>query len=276
MPNFSQAPRHPRLRVSLWHCAALLCVVVFLFAATMLIRDLSRAQREQDANRLLAQQVQQRREMFSSMASSDPSAEKAPARAENGMLEQYAPLWEENHDLAGWLSIPDTQIDYPVMHTPEAPEYYLRRGFDKKYAMSGSLFIGDGCAPDSLHTIVYGHAMKNGSMFGSLKRYADPGFWAEHPVIQYDTLMQEGEYEVIAAFYSRVYTDRDTGVFRYYQYTDLSERETFDDYVSQATRSALYDTGLSAAYGDHLLTLSTCSYHTENGRFVVVARQASK
>ena len=75
-------------------------------------------------------------------------------------------------------------------------------------------------------------------------------------------------------FYSRVYTDADEGVFRYYQYTDLTAEEAFDAYVRQVKAASLYDTGVEAVYGDKLLTLSTCSYHTENGRFVVVARQS--
>ena len=77
----------------------------------------------------------------------------------------------------------------------------------------------------------------------------------------------------MAAFYSRAYTDRDQDVFRYYQYTDLSDSEIFDEYVRQVKEAALYDTGISAQYGDSLLTLSTCSRHVQDGRFVVVARR---
>lgn len=122
--------------------------------------------------------------------------------------------------------------------------------------------------------IVYGHHMKNGTMFGSLGRYKKASYFRDHPVICFDTLTEEGAYEILGVFYSRVYTDADEGVFRYYQYTDLTAEEAFDAYVRQVKAASLYDTGVEAVYGDKLLTLSTCSYHTENGRFVVVARQS--
>ena len=116
--------------------------------------------------------------------------------------------------------------------------------------------------------------MKNGVMFGSLAEYADSEYGREHSTISFDTLYKEGEYELLGAFYSRVYSDQDgDDVFRYYQYTDLSSPEVFASYVSQVKAASIYDTGVNALYGDCLLTLSTCSGHTEDGRFVVVARR---
>ncbi len=91
--------------------------------------------------------------------------------------------------------------------------------------------------------------------------------------MNFDTLYNRGEYELMAAFYSRVYTDQDQNVFRYYQYADLSDPEIFEAYVRNVQAAALYDTGVQAEPGDSLLTLSTCSNHVDNGRFVVVARK---
>lgn len=188
------------------------------------------------------------------------------------MLPQYAALWEQNHDLAGWLRIPDTEIDYPVMFTPDKPGYYLRRAFDGSDAVSGSLFIGEDGPPSENHAVIYGHHMKNGTMFGLLTEYANADHGMAHPVLYFDTLEEAREYEVMAAFYSRLYTDQDEGVFRYYQYGDLSDPETFEAYVRQVQAAALYDTGVRAEYGDYLLTLSTCGGRTKDQRFVVVAR----
>ena len=242
-----------------------LCLAVFIFSTSMLTRDLYRAWKEKAANQKLQEQVQQHE-----TAHSEGEAEKF---GDTGILLRYEDLWKQNGDLAGWLSISGTQIDYPVMYTPDNPEYYLRRAFDGSYAVSGSLFIDGGCTPDSSHVIIYGHHMKNGTMFGSLSKYADEDYADEHPVVCFDTLYERGSYEVMAAFYSRAYTDRDQDVFRYYQYTDLSDSEIFDEYVRQVKEAALYDTGISAQYGDSLLTLSTCSRHVQDGRFVVVARR---
>lgn len=199
--------------------------------------------------------------------------ETAPAVNEDGILLQYAGIYEQNPDTAGWLYIDGTSISYPVMYTPYNPEYYLRRGFDEKHSENGVPFIGEGYSEGGYHTIIYGHNMKDGSMFAPLLSYADPEFWLDHAYIGYDTLYAPGEYEVLAAFYSKAYYQSDTGVFRYYQYTDLSDETTFYEYLNNVYASALYDTGVTAVYGDTLLTLSTCSYHDENGRFVVVAKK---
>lgn len=259
------------------------CGAVFLASGALLVRDLVQSAQEDSANQVLVEEVREVREAVkrtpaAPKPSTQPSQSEAPVQpelpkyADNGHLIQYDALWKQNNDLAGWMYIEDTKLDYPVMYTPEDPEYYLHRGFYKSYASSGCLFIGPGSAPDMNHVIVYGHHMKNGTMFGSLDRYKKASYYRDHPVIHFDTLTEEGTYEVLGAFYSRVYTDADEGVFRYYQYTDLSQEETFDAYVRQVKAASLYDTGVEAAFGDKLLTLSTCSYHTENGRFVVVAR----
>ena len=108
-------------------------------------------------------------------------------------------------------------------------------------------------------------------MFGELDAYQSQEYAQAHPLIRFDTLREERVYQVLAVFRSRVYWQEERGVFRYYQYADLSSRESFEEYVAQVKRAALFDTGVEAAYGDELLTLSTCSYHTQNGRFVLVA-----
>jgi len=246
----------------------LLLTAVLLTSCGLLGRDLVRAHRERAAYRALAQRVHE-----ASLPS--PAGEGSERTPEASAPQEEAPspyevLARENPDLAGWLSIEGTAIDYPVMWTPEEPEYYLRRAFDKSRAVSGSLFIGEDCAPDGAHIIIYGHNMRDGSMFGSLSNYAEEDYAAAHPVIRFDTLSQTGEYRVLAAFYSHAYTSGEKG-FRYYQYADLSRPEDLEDYVRQAREAALYDTGTRVEYGDRLLTLSTCSYHRENGTFVVVA-----
>ncbi len=249
-----------------WRRPLLLCLTaVLLVSGGLLGRDLYRAHRERAAYRALAQKVH-RTERLHPLASKE---EVPPGRV---ALEtsSYEALVQENPDFAGWLSIPETPVDYPVMWTPEEPEFYLRRAFDGSDAVSGSLFIGSGCQPDGAHVTVYGHNMRDGSMFGSLRDYASADYAAAHPVIRFDTLTQAGEYQVLSAFYSHAYLPGEEG-FRYYQSADLSGQEAFEEYVRQAKAAALYDTGTTAEYGDRLLTLSTCSYHRDNGTLVVVA-----
>jgi sortase B len=180
-----------------------------------------------------------------------------------------------NPEFFGWLSIEGTGIDYPIMYSPDRPEYYINHAFDGSSSSSGVPFVDGNCSADGNHFLIYGHHMKNKTMFGQLPKYADQSYYEEHSVISFDTLCEQREYRVVAAFYSRVYGKKETGVFRYYEYTDLSDEETFNEYMEQIYAAAIYDTGIEVTYGEEQLVLSTCNYHTDNGRFVVVAKRVS-
>lgn len=255
--------------------AAAVCALLSLIFGFLTFRELLQSSREQSANDDLASQVHEARAALDSRTpqpDSLPQPEPPPKYAPSGNLYQYDALWQTNQDMAGWLYIPGTPVDLPVMCTPDSPEYYLRRAFDGSYARSGCLFLNPDWTPEANSAIIYGHKMKNGSMFGNLDLYADADYAKNHSIC-FDTLKEEREYTVLGAFYSRVYNDQDRNVFRYYQYTDLSGEEDFLSYVSQVKAASVYDTGVDAQYGDRLLTLSTCSYHQKDGRFVVVAVQ---
>ena len=184
--------------------------------------------------------------------------------------ETYRAVYEQNHDFVGWLSISDTSINYPVVQTPEDPDHYLRRGFDGEYSYYGVPYVQSNCdLSSSSNLVIYGHNMNDGSMFADLCEYADQDFYREHPTIRFDTLAQFGEYQVIAAFKTVAYSDAG---FAYYQFVDGSQ-EDFEAYVAQCKALSLYDTGVTAEYGDRLITLSTCEYSRDNGRMVVVAKR---
>lgn len=158
-----------------------------------------------------------------------PSSTQAALTSQEttAMPSHYAALKEENDDFFGWVKIEGTKVDYPVMYTPQEPEYYLRRAFDKSDSISGVPFLDGNYVEGGNHYLVYGHNMKNGTMFHALLDYAKPEFWKEHPTIAFDTLQEDGAYKVIGAFYSRVYYQDETGVFRFYSYPDLSDPELF-------------------------------------------------
>jgi sortase B len=160
------------------------------------------------------------------------------------------------------------------MYTPGDSEYYLHRAFDRSYSQSGVPFL-EGAYTDTCNNyLIYGHNMKNGTMFSSLLSYEKESYWQQHPVVTFDTRDDSGTYDVLGVFYTEIAADRDD-VFDYYHYLDLSDPDRYDEYVRKVKENALYDTGIDAAYGDQLLTLSTCSYHVDNGRFVLVARKRS-
>ena len=189
-------------------------------------------------------------------------------------LVELAILHEQNSDLAGWIRIEDTVVDYPVMFTPEDGEKYIYADFKGKFDKAGLPFIEDDCSmePESDNIIIYGHNMKNGSMFASLMDYEKRKYWEEHPIISFSTLSEEREYEIVAAFYDKVYYEHET-CFKFYQFINAENEAHFEEAYDYYKKKALYDTGVTAEYGDHLLTLVTCAYHIENGRFVVVARE---
>ena len=186
----------------------------------------------------------------------------------------YDALTKINGDFVGWIYYAPLELSYPIVRGIDN-DYYTHYTFENVRNSSGAIFMDFLNKPDFSHfnTIIYGHNMKNGSMFASLLSYADPKYWEEHPDICFDTLEEIGEYEVLAVFYSQVYPQNTKGVFRYYQYTDLGDPDQFAEYIKQVQNAALYDTAIQAEYGDQLITLSTCSYHTKDGRFVVVARK---
>ena len=120
--------------------------------------------------------------------------------------------------------------------------------------------------------ILYGHHLSSGRMFAALESYESESFFESHRYITFDTIYEEQLFEVMYVFRSRVYNEEDV-VFKYYQFIDANSEEEFYSYMNEMADMSFYDTGVTAVYGDTLLTLSTCDYNETNGRFVVVARR---
>ena len=189
------------------------------------------------------------------------------------ILKKYAALYAENQDFAGWLSIEGMKIDYPVMQRQGDDEYYLNRDFYGKESRFGSLFVREKAdLNEGTNFVIYGHHTKDGSMFGDLDFYLKEGFYKEHPSISFDTLYEERIYDILAVFRSEVYGEEEK-TFKYYQFYSAETPEEFAEFYSHIKAESLYDTGVTAEFGDTFLTLSTCSYHVEDGRFVVVAKR---
>ena len=203
----------------------------------------------------------------------DKSYEKG-AKGADGILLKFSKLLEINSDIRGWLKVPGTNIDYPVMWTPEDETYYLYRAFDGSENKNGCLLLDDESCVDPLTTnlIIHGHNMKSGAMFGNLTDYENQDFYKEHKNIILYTEECQRNYEIIAVFRSQVYRKTDQ-VFKFYKFFQADTQEEFDDFYNNIKQLSQYDTGVTAEFGDHFLTLSTCVYHVEQGRFVVVAKE---
>lgn len=200
--------------------------------------------------------------------------ESEPAIDVNLVPNPYADSFIKNEDMAGWLSVPGTNIDYPIMWTPRDENYYLYRDFNGKDNKDGCLILDTDSSLDPLTTnlIIHGHNMKSGAMFGNLTDYANKTYCENHKQVILHTESGKHTYEVIAVFRSQVYKKTDQ-VFKFYKFFQADTEAEFNDFYDNIKKLSLYDTGVTAQFGDNFITLSTCVYHVTNGRFVVVAKE---
>ena len=191
---------------------------------------------------------------------------------EDAILPELKEIYELNHDLVGWLTIPDTVIDYPVVQ-PEDSEFYLTHDFYGEENVNGQIILDAPCDPytPSYNLIISGHHMKNGSMFGNLPEYRTKSYWEKHRFVEFDTLMAKKQYVVLAAFYSADYDENEEG-FRYN--ANIEYKMDARQWLGEIKENQLYDTGIDAEFGDEFITLTTCNRaRHRNGRFVVVCRK---
>lgn len=251
----------------LLNIALIVCVFAFLGSGLYLVRYYKNAKNSEDA---IGELLELKEE------TGENSVSDSAIRTNKGKTVQkgYRKLFKKNKDIIGWITVKGTKIDYPVMQTPEDNEYYLHRNFDKEYDVNGLPFLDAQCdlEEDESNLMIYGHHMKSGLMFKHLMDYESESFYKNHKTVYLDTLFDQREYEVVAAFRSQVYKG-DTDAFKYYEYIGPLTEKRFQTYIKNIKKQSLYDTGITPEYGEQLLTLVTCAYHTEDGRFVVVARR---
>lgn len=257
-----------RKRPSLLRLALVAVLTVSLLVSGGILLRSHLAQRKYKA---LADSVRQPTAEAEAAAPSEvPSDEAQSTEPPRQVLPQYADLYAQNPDFFGWLKIGDTMVDYPVMHAPGETEKYLYHDFYGNSYFGGTPYVDERCTPDSTNLLIYGHNITDGSMFRGILRYEDPEFWQAHPTIRFDTWWETGEYEIVAAFYDRIYFSNEK-VFKFYNVIELPDEESYNDAIANFKAKALYDTGVTPEFGTRLITLVTCTYHTDNGRFVVVA-----
>lgn len=262
----------------------LICVLVFLGSGSVLIYKVI-AQKKNDGrlealSDLVSDGVEESGQTAANgpadggaggdMADAETAQDKAQAMRE-ARVNAYQKIREQNSDLVGWVKIEGTKIDYPVLQTPDDPNFYLKHDFDKKTSVYGAPYVAEECdlSQDCKNIVIYGHHMKNGSMFASLDEYLDPAYREAHPIVQFDTLEEYGDYEVMAVFAINA-ADPDNPLYRY---ISGANEEVFGEYVSYVQQHSAYDMGVTAEWGDHLLSLVTCEYTHKDGRLIVVAKK---
>ena len=260
--------------------ALVILLTVFAVSAVYVIRyfvDGAKQKAEYDELAGIVESIQQEThpEESSTGSTEDSSAESTePSQPTGAILPEYAPLYEMNSDLVGWIRIEGTNVNYPVMQTPDNRDFYLYRNFKKEYSARGCIYVRETCdvnAPSDNLTI-YGHNMNDGSMFHNLRYYDAKEYYEAHPIIVFDTLTEQHTYQIFAVFKTTATVGKG---FDYHHFEDAATQADFDDFVKQCKALSFFETGHTPSYGDKLICLSTCEYTQENGRLVVAAYRIS-
>lgn len=268
------------LRKVVYYALLALFIGVFIFCAVYIADYMVDSIKRNDLYTDLGAQIDQLRGENSSTDPTRgtlPNGETLPEGDNNelgGILPEYRDAYAMNNDMVGWITIPDTKINYPVMQTPDHPDYYLYRGFDKVWNAGGSIYAREQCDvfTPSDNIVLYGHHMADKSMFWYLEKYRSHSYWEEHQYITFDTIYERHTYQIIAAFKTSATPGQG---FSYHLFNTAKNEEEFNKFIETVHSLEFYDTGLTAEYGDMLLTLSTCEYTLDNGRLVVIAKRIS-
>ena len=207
-----------------------------------------------------------------SIENGDTSSDQEEQTQNLSVLPEYAELLQQNPEMVGWLSIDDTEINYPVVQKDNT--YYLTHGFDQATNSNGSIFMDERCSilKPTINTIIYGHNMKSGMMFGGLKNYLQEGYLDAHKYINFNTIYEKRTYEIVAVGLSKVqYQDEDA--YSYYDFITSTSSQDLEDFIQNVDSLAVYGNADGLTLQDKLLTLSTCNSYTEDGRLFVVAKQ---
>lgn len=190
---------------------------------------------------------------------------------------QVEELKKQNEDIIGWIEIPNTNINFPVVQGTDN-QYYMTHTYQKEDSKDGSIFLDKSYNWDlpSSNLLLYGHNNKNGNMFQGLLEYEKESYYKEHPTIKFTTVAEDFEYEIISVFKSRVYYKSEKDVFRYYYFINAENEEEYNYYIEECKKASLYDIEKTATFGEQLLTLSTCEYSQEDGRFAIVAKKIKR
>ena len=204
---------------------------------------------------------------------------KVPAFPDLPDFEERLPLYQElkgiNDHTVGWIYIEGTKVDNILMQNKEEKDFYIDKDFNKEYYYPGTLYISD--ISDIIKptdvVIMYGHNMKNGTMFGTLKKFEDPKFLEKYDNIIIDSMEGRLEYEITHVMRIRVNVDGGDE-FPYYTYSDFGSEEDYDAFIEQCNNHVLYDSGKTTEFGDRFVMLTTCEYTYDDGtgRLVIMGK----
>lgn len=209
----------------------------------------------------------------------DMIAKYSDTQYPKGIQQTLTKAYASNNDLVGWLYIPGTAVNTPVVQSKDN-SYYLRNNFFGQYTKYGTTYADYRCKKSELtaNTVIYGHNMPSGTHFYDVSRFEDIEWYKKHPVIKYSTLYGDYTYLIYAAFYTTALTKYNGGYFFNYIYPNMGP-SSLAGYIKAIDERAIYKTGISASSADKFITLSTCTHSLDaacgrdiDGRLVVVGR----
>lgn len=255
----------------------MLLIVVFAISSYFFIKEIAENKKENDIYEDLQEIVQNEENTTNendhtdilNNKTSNLSNENQADTSNTYNLENISKI---NADVIGWIKINGTNINYPIMQNGD---YYLHRNIYKNYSSHGTPYLAEYCNVQySDNLIIYGHHMNDNSMFAQLDDYKKHSFYKSHRFIKFYSYYKgqtiEKNYEIALVFKTVAYSDKG---FKYYSYTNFSDIQELNEFLSNCKNLQCYDTGVDINYGDKLITLSTCEYSQKNGRMVIVAKQ---
>lgn len=249
-----------------WHAVLSLSLGVFAVCSGILFYRLYVLPGRTDASLADARSLYRG---FSSAPQSSSAGSSAPPQKQDEYT--FSKLQALNPDVKGWITIPGTAVDYPVLCPPaDSPDYYLAHDWKRGASKYGSIYMFP-ADPKQKNIILYGHSMKDGRMFAPLLQYARPDFYSLHPTIQFRQGSGTACWKVFAVI--KANTDPSQGQPFDYQKTRFASSKAFSDYLGQVRARSVLSLPVDLKTSDFLLTLSTCSYEFDGFRTVVFARR---
>jgi len=252
-----------QMKKNLSRIVTIVCLGIFIYAAYGLVDIFL----DYHQNQKMLSKVQ---ETFYNASSAEEDTQN-----ENGQSDTIRPgfkeLLKQNADVVGWITIDGTQIDYPILQASNN-ETYLTQNYNGSDSRAGSVFLDYRNDIDSpgLNTVVYGHRMKDGSMFQHLTKFLDKDFFESHRTFEFDTLYDSYEAEIFAVY--NTLTDFD------YIKTDFANEEEYEQLLLDIQQQSKFQTDIEVSADDSIITLSTCDYELDEneGRLVVQAKLVKK
>ena len=240
------------LKRKIYYAAIIVLLLVFIVSTTGVVATLYRYQQADNEYKNLQNGYIAYKEI-------QPSKETAPISVD------FEKLLEENSDTIGWLYCEGTPINYPVVQTDDN-DYYLRRDIHGDYLYTGTLFADCRCPAvgTGQNHIIYGHNMKNASMFGTLVDYSEQEYYDKHPMLYY--LTPNGDYRI--DLFAGFTTNADSDIYR----TEIGSTEEFEAFLQDLIADSTFTSDVAVTGNDHIVMLSTCSYEFNNARYVVFGK----